>query len=501
MRHTYIRFLAKALLLTAMCLSFVSTTAASEIQSTIAEYCPACVEKLSSSTGTYILEEGEDALLTRAWLTNHASETIDVQYFIWSTDNIGVLAGESLLSAAERGVQVRVLVDDLLIDADSTTLIALDAHPNVQIKVYNPKHKVGTSTFKRAWNLITDFRDSNQRMHDKTAIFDQVAGITGGRNMADEYFDFNSEYNFRDRDILLMGKAVKDMSLNFEEFWSSELSVPVQALLKGRSFSIDDETIANHYKELHEYAANDSNYESNFRQSLQFLDEYFPTLTDDLIWDEVSFISDVPGKNDSGTLGGGGETTDQLFELLKSAESHVRIQSPYLIVPKEALQAMSELVEQGVTVEISTNSLVSTDNMLAFSGYRKQRKALLEAGVKIYEFKDHPQIQTELISRYPNLKENNPIFAIHAKSMVVDKQHIYIGTFNLDPRSTNLNTEVGVLMENSDLGQQLHDSIGRDISAENSWAITESFNPDKEASLRKRTKLRFLRLLPIKKVL
>ena len=126
-----------------------------------------------------------------------------------------------LLAAAERGVKVRVLVDDLLIDAEDMTLVLLAAHPNVQIRIYNPNFRVGTSFFRRIANAILDFRGMNQRMHDKTAIFDGMAGITGGRNMADEYFDFDHEYNFRDRDVLLLGPAVQDMRQNFEDFWES----------------------------------------------------------------------------------------------------------------------------------------------------------------------------------------------------------------------------------------------------------------------------------------
>ncbi len=180
--------------------------------------CKACTELMTEKTGIYILEKGEEALLGRAWLAQHAEKTIDIQYFIWSTDNIGTLAAEMLLRAADRGVTVRVLVDDFLIDAEDNTLLLLAAHPNVHIRIYNPKYTVGTSFFRRIANLVFDFRDTNQRMHDKTAIFDGLAGITGGRNMADEYFDFDQEYNFRDRDILLLGPTVQDMSANFTEF-------------------------------------------------------------------------------------------------------------------------------------------------------------------------------------------------------------------------------------------------------------------------------------------
>ncbi len=186
---------------------------------------------MAEKTGVYILEKGEEALMGRAWLTQHAQQSIDIQYFIRSTDNIGILAAEMLLEAANRGVSVRVLVDDFLIDAEDETLLLLAAHPNVRIRIYNPKYSVGTSLPGMIANAVMDFRGTNQRMHDKTAIFDGVAGITGGRNMADEYFDFDPDYNFRDRDVLLLGPAVNDMSSNFDEFWSSSLAVPVEELM------------------------------------------------------------------------------------------------------------------------------------------------------------------------------------------------------------------------------------------------------------------------------
>jgi putative cardiolipin synthase len=143
-------------------------------------------------TGSYVLEKGEEALRARAWLADHARSSIEVQYFIWSTDNIGILASESLLRAAERGVRVRVIVDDLMMDAPDTTLLALAMHPNIDIRIYNPVHSVGIPWRRRLVNIVTDFRGANQRMHDKTFIVDEQLAITGGRNMADEYFDFDS---------------------------------------------------------------------------------------------------------------------------------------------------------------------------------------------------------------------------------------------------------------------------------------------------------------------
>jgi len=163
----------------------------------------------ANQSGVYVLDKGEEALLARAWLADHAQKSIEVQYFIWSTDNIGILASESLLRAADRGVKVRVIVDDLLIDAPDKSLLALAKHPNIDIHIYNPQHSVGTPFHKRLLNIAVNFRGVNQRMHDKTFIVDGKIAITGGRNMAAEYFDYHHKYNFRDRDALLLGSVVK----------------------------------------------------------------------------------------------------------------------------------------------------------------------------------------------------------------------------------------------------------------------------------------------------
>ena len=165
-------------------------------------------------TGVVVLDTGEAALRARAWLADHAQRSIEVQYFIWSSDNIGILATEALLRAAEHGVKVRVIVDDILINAPDKTLLALARHPNVDIRIYNPRHQVGTPFYKRALNVLTDFRGVNQRMHDKTFIVDGKVAITGGRNMADEYFDYDSEYTFRDRDALLVGDALQSLAFD-----------------------------------------------------------------------------------------------------------------------------------------------------------------------------------------------------------------------------------------------------------------------------------------------
>jgi putative cardiolipin synthase len=486
----------------ALLLAFSSPLTAQSLSDWVGENCTDCVARMVSETGAYILEKGEEALIGRAWLTQHAQESINIQYFIWSTDNIGMLAAEQLLRAAERGVRVRVLVDDMLVDAEGETLLLLSAHKNVQIRIYNPNMSVGKSFFARIWNVFTQVRAINQRMHDKTAIFDGVAGITGSRNMADEYFDFDPEYNFRDRDILLLGPAVADMQENFEEFWASPLAVPVAELIETEGDAITDADARAKAAELHAYARDPVNFEPQVRAAIENLSDAFPALLSKMSWQPVTFISDAPGKNDGQSgLGGGGQATENLFETIRNAKRSILIQSPYLIMPRGGIELFAQMNARGVRIRILTNSLASTDNTPAFSGYHRQRPRLLNAGVELFEYKPHPGIQAELVERYPRLAANNPVFALHAKSMVIDDRLIYIGTFNLDPRSANLNTEVGVLIESKELARQLTASIERDMLPENSWRPTLKFAPDYLVERSKRLQLGFINLLPIEPLL
>jgi cardiolipin synthase C len=447
-------------------------------------------------SGVYVLEKGEEALLARAWLTNHARTGIDIQYFIWSTDNIGILASEALLRAAERGVKVRVLVDDLLIDAPPDALLALALHPNIDIRIYNPKTTVGTSTVKRISNVVTALRAVNQRMHDKTALFDGVLGITGGRNMADEYFDYDHRYNFRDRDALVMGPAVTQMGASFDRFWASPQAVPVEKLLAKELKKLTPERTNAIYADLHSYAAKAENFAPEVREALRNLPQKFDGLLREMVWEDVRFLSDIPGKNDRRSgLSGGGLITTELAAILKNAKKSVTIQSPYLVMPRGGIELFRQLVRRGVDVRISTNSMASTDNLMAFSGYRKQRRKILKSGIKVFEFKPDPAIRRELIERYPSLEKHAPVFAIHAKTMVIDGETLFVGTFNLDPRSANLNTEVGILVKNQRLAAQVERNIERDMLPQNSWNATD--NPDRFAIAAKRRKVKLLKLLPI----
>lgn len=465
----------------------------------------AAVAAHPGQSGSFVLDRGQDALIARAWLADRARTSIEVQYFIWSADNVGTIATEALLRAAERGVKVRVIVDDLLIDAPDRTLLALARHPHVDIRIYNPKHTVGTPMHQRAINVATDFRGANQRMHDKTFIVDGLVAITGGRNMADEYFDHDHEYNFRDRDALVLGPVVATMRTSFDRFWASEFAVPVERRFDGlgvqkKRVTLDDAQARAVWAELRAYAADPSNFSPAIRTAIATLPTRFPEIAAAMRWSRVDFLHDEPGKNANRfDLGGGGLTTTALAELVESAQQTVTIQSPYLVLSQPAFDLMRRVRARGVRVRISTNSLASTDNLPAFSGYRNQRAALLKLGIEIHEYRPDPAIRREIMQRYEALKAEAPVFALHAKSMVVDDRVAFIGTYNLDPRSENLNTEVGVVIHDPVQARAVREAIEIDMRPENSWRADA--DPDATAPLWKRTKVRFMQFLPLKPVL
>ena len=460
----------------------------------------------AGKSGVYVLDTGTEALLARAWLSENAKESVAVQYFIWSTDNIGILAAEALLRAAERGVRVRVIVDDLLIDAPDKSLLALARHPNIDIRIYNPQTSVGVPLQKRLLNLLTDFRGVNQRMHDKTLVVDGKIAITGGRNMAAEYFDYNHEYNFRDRDVLLLGETVKEMRASFERFWNSELSVKVEDLY-GRLgalqkyVSVNDEETQRIYRELHEYAKSPENFAPEVRAAIVATPASFARVAQSMRWGKVEFISDRPGKNENQfRLDGGGQTASALGKLVQAARARVVIQSPYLILSDKAMELFRQITARGVTVRINTNSLASTDNLPAFSGYRNQREELLKIGLQIYEYKPAPEVQLKLMQRSPTATKKTPVFALHAKTIVVDSKTVYVGTFNFDPRSENLNTEVGAIIHDEALARAVEASIETDMAPGNSWNAGKD-DPDQYVSLAKRSKARLFQILPIRPLL
>lgn len=453
---------------------------------------------METKTGVYVLEDGAGSMITRGWLTEYAEETINIQYFIFSTDNVGLIACDYLVRAADRGVKVNILVDDIMVNTGIQDILTLNSHENISIKIYNPGVNLGKNLFSKVKKFSTEFRSANQRMHNKTFIVDNKVVITGGRNIADEYFDYDHEYNFRDRDVLLLGKATQDVTNSFYDFWTDSLSVPVTDLNTEAALNVTD---PNRFERLHEYACNPENFWPQVRVRLDSFPSDFKRaqLAGKIVWlDSMLFVSDDPGKND-GThgLGGGGRTTSALAQLVQSAESSIDIQSPYLITTEESRQLFKDAVDRGVKVRILTNSLASTDNVEAFSSYQSDRADLLNTGVEVYEFRPDAEERTKIMTgELQETLEHKPIFGLHAKSMVIDGKVAVIGTFNLDPRSANLNTECIAIIPSEEIAQSVLSGMNIEFQPANSWQTTLTSNPDSLVGKGKRFKTWTRKVLP-----
>jgi putative cardiolipin synthase len=453
---------------------------------------------MNNKTGVYVLEDGDGSMVARAWLSEYAEQTIDIQYFIFTADNVGLIAADYLVRAADRGVKVRILIDDIMVEADEEKLLTLDSHENISIKIYNPATNVGKTISDKVNKLTHDFRGANQRMHNKTFTIDGKVVITGGRNIADEYFDYDHEYNFRDRDVLLIGGVTKKVNQSFELFWNSPFVKDVKALIDTTKYNY---TKTGRFDNLHQYACDSSNFWPQVREKIKHIPTTFDIIqrTGKLQWvDSVEFISDMPGKNDgSNGLSGGGITTNALINLVKQAKESIIIQSPYLITTDLGKQLFKEATKRGVKIKILTNSMASTDNLEAFSGYQRDRKQLLETGVRIFEFKPDAAVRLKILTGALQKKlHHTPIFGLHAKSMVIDGKTTVIGTFNLDPRSANLNTECVTVIHSESITKDVELEMEEELKPENAWETTLHFNPDAKATLKKNLKTKIMKVIP-----
>jgi len=460
-------------------------------------------------SGFYLLDKGENALIWRAALADAAISTLDAQYFIWSDDNVGTLAAERLLQAAERGIRVRVLLDDFMLNTDPAYLAHLHAHPLIEIRIYNPLGADYGKDEKRQYSLLHDLRRLNRRMHNKVFVADGSVAIVGGRNIADEYFDMDDKFNFRDRDVLAAGPIVPEISASFDAYWNSEWSVPIDRLLDTGSTL---EARQAYYNELHRYAAHPENFPMRFYGAVNEVRDQLLALSDRLIWGKSIVIYDIPGKNDDPKrLDAFGKSGRALTQVALQSRHEIIAETPYLLFMPGTFEVVEKLRQRGVRVRFLTNSLSSTDAIPVFAAYMKQRLEMLRLGLEIHEMKADPAFQEKLLERYALLKEKPPV-ALHAKTAVFDRQIAFIGSFNLDPRSTHLNTEIGLLIYSREFAEQLVEVMEKDFLPSNSYRVRlnselewtaeesgeeKSWRTDPKVGPAKGMKLLFYSLLPL----
>ena len=446
----------------------------------------------STQTGVMLLEEGLEALLLRGWMIEQAQQTIDVQYFIFSADNVGLLSTAELVEAANRGVRVRLIVDDVLAHGDELLLRDIHFHPNIEVKVYNPTINIGKHWTEKSRNLISDFDGINQRMHHKALIVDGKMVVTGGRNVGDEYYDLNSDYNFRDRDVLLIGGTSSVIQSGFDFFWQDDHSVLINELLPDGN----RQTAEQSWTKLRNFSCSPKYFNPVFRNQLDAMPNTLLQAAESkrLLWiDSVQYISDAPWKNETEGLGGGSITTRELLDLLGQAQKRIWIQTPYLILTEIGLGALQGAIDKGVEIKILTNSLAATDNYPAYAGYKRIRNTLLEMGVEVYEMKPNaPDVQALNGTGIPDKMDAQ--VGLHSKSMIIDDAISVVGTFNMDPRSANLNTESFVVVRDAELTAQMESYFATDMSERNAWPASKS--NEKEAGLKRRILTFFSKLVP-----
>ncbi|WP_372995415.1 phospholipase D family protein [Marinobacter sp.] len=400
-------------------------------------------------SGIVPLENPLDAFVARALLAEASDTSLDVQYYIWRDDITGKLLLYSLYRAAERGVRVRLLLDDNGIAGMDDSLVALNHHDNVEVRLFNP-FVIRSS---RVLGYLTDFGRLNHRMHNKSFTADNQATIIGGRNIADEYFGVGSGALFSDLDVLAIGPVVDRVSQDFDRYWASESSYPADRLLSAAGDGDLDELETS-------LAAVEQNAEARRFVAALHNSDFLKALLDgevSFVWAPVEMVSDDPAKA-QGLEEEQGLMSQQLALALGEPQKTVTLVSPYFVPGNLGVELFRDLENAGVEVRILTNSLEANDVALVHSGYAKYREALLEAGVELFELRKFRSENEDERDSSGGIVGSSAA-SLHAKTFAVDGETLFVGSFNFDPRSANLNTELGFLIRSPELANALESAF------------------------------------------
>ncbi|BBU33084.1 phospholipase D family protein (plasmid) [Burkholderia sp. THE68] len=401
----------------------------------------------------HLLSNGMDALIARVILSENAQRTLDLQYYIWHDDLTGREMAASVMRAADRGVRVRLLLDDLGTNADDQFLLALASHPNVQVRLFNP---VANRTFKKLGSAAEFFR-VNRRMHNKALIADNQAAILGGRNIGDEYFGASSTVAFGDLDVLVHGPVVREVSSAFDMYWNSDAAYPIENLMRRQA---DPGSLAGYREKLDAYLLSEqhSPYVAQVRERLANVIQQHDT---EFSWGKAILLYDDPAKITRAPDDTEGHLMSQIKALDLDPDKEMLIVSPYFVPRKEGVQWLRSMTSRGVRVTVLTNSLAATDVAAVHAGYQRYRKDMLEAGVRLYELKPVASANDDKSTKKSTFGSSKA--SLHAKTYVFDRKRIFIGSMNLDPRSVQLNTEIGVYCESAAAAVEVADGIGANI--------------------------------------
>jgi len=438
-----------------------------------------------------LLERGEDSLTLRVHLIRAARISVDVQTFIFAEDDAGFLVLDELVKAARRGVKVRVLVDQLFSLSNTKLLAALArAHVNFELRVYNPTfHKAATQPLEFAAGVLCCFTRFNQRMHNKLLLIDSAIGIVGGRNYENRYFDWDDEFDYRDRDVLVAGPVGAAMRASFEQFWNHPHSAPLSRLRDVSARILADGLYAPAYAS-HTYrtAARVATLSRN-ADDADFVRTQFAAQA--VRVNDVEYFSDAPDKFADPDGAQSNQLSRHITDLLRGARSEIVLQTPYLVISRPARTLFRDLRhdQPQLRVLVSTNSLAATDAFYVYALSYKYKKRYLKLGFEIHEFKPFPAEAPDVIANYAALGDHDdettryrkygraPLtrqgvrLGLHAKTIVIDAAITLIGSHNFDPRSDHYNTESGFIIHDGAFAQLVRTSITRDIAPENAWTI------------------------------
>lgn len=417
------------------------------------------LETLRQDDWFYLLNIGSEALDWRLRAIDSAVDSLDLQTFIWELDGSGTAIKQHLLNAAERGVFVRVLVDDsFILDADEE-LLDIDLHPGIELKVFNPYRRRSSNAGLRELLNLGEFHRLDHRMHNKVMVVDNQVAIVGGRNLANHYFGYDANDNFRDMEIVTGGSVVQQLATGFDEYWNDEWSFPVAEVMQQRAGPGSPARV-----EVSGALAPDAHAEQTAEQRLRDWTRMAGSAhsgTARLLLDAPP--TDNPAEADQAPV----QVGQKLVEEIDRARRDVWLISAYLIPTRELEAAIRRAEERGVQVRILTNSISSNNHLAAHSAYRKHVQNLVEMGVEVHEVRAYAKDR----DLYIESPVEDKSLCLHAKIMVIDDDRLFIGSANLDPRSLRINTEMGLLIDSPSLNKQLREALAPDFSLRNAWRL------------------------------
>ncbi|MES2920372.1 MAG: phospholipase D family protein [Verrucomicrobiota bacterium] len=460
-------------------------------------------------SGIHVLADAHDALAARLALADIAKRSLDVQYFIWNKDMTGRVLIERLFRAADRGVRVRLLLDDLGTMPSDKVLLAIDSHPNIEVRMFNPV----AMRSPRMLGIASDFARINKRMHNKSFTTDGQVAIVGGRNIGDEYYGAHAGANFADLDVALIGPVVKQVSEEFDLYWNHKASIPIANLSRQNTTSdalaAERAVLGAHHRTAADSAYAESLRDSEFARQLRSRNISF-------YWGRATIVDDHPDKVLASSADTETHLAPQLRKLADKTKRELFLVSPYFVPGKEGVALLAAVRQRGARVVVITNSLESTDGLPVHAGYQRYRKPLLEAGIELYEIKP---AATDRRKRRAGSgffgsrgASGSSGASLHAKTFAFDRRIGFVGSYNLDPRSSRLNTEMGVLFDCPELVKQLPETLELDMDRNMYrveldggrlvWVTREGdkevrYTSEPEAGFSKRAKVQVLSWLPI----